>query len=94
MMGDSPKYGGWMNVLVMVGDRPWDGGWPVTVIRIGDDCYGDMNTYGWGFSYLKFGTDRQTDTTMYRVVLQLKMIKEAGAGPSSSLLRVWLTDSI
>ena len=33
-------------------------------------------------------TNRQTDTTMYRVVPQLKIIKEAGAGPSSSLVRV------
>ena len=67
-----------------MGDRPRDGGGPsmglrVTVLMIGNDCHGDRNTYGIGYSYLMFiskiwdkQTDRQTDTTTYRVAPQLK----------------------
>ena len=100
MMGDSPKYGGWMNVLVMVVDRPGDGGWPSMGWRVTGDCHKDWGWLPWGYEHLRLKVflskiwDRQTDTTMYRVVTQRELIKEAGGGPSSSLLRVWVTDNI
>ena len=78
--------GCWVTILVLVGDRPRDGGGPsmglrVTVLMIWNDCHGDRNTYGLWYSYRMFiskicdkQTDRQTDTTMYRVLPQLKKL--------------------